>query len=150
MRYHANRKLCTRSLSTRSITCHHDTFSKQRINSTATSRIPSHDGALNTFSSRFLYSRSLPNIQTLVNYLCMLYPLIPLHVEKAWESVPTQLKPEDAVYKLGWFRPKEEWRNEEVADLIKLLTGIADPTQLIINAALNTPYPPSRSSSEGI
>ena len=69
----------------------------------------------------------------------MLYPLIPLHVEKAWESVPAQLKSEDAVYKLGWFQPRDEWQNEEVADLIKLLTSMTDPTQLIITAALNTP-----------
>jgi len=139
VRDRANRKWCTRSLSILSITCHPDTFSKQRINSIATSRIPSHDEALNTFSSRFISSCFLPNIQTLVNYLCILYPLIPLHVEKAWELVPAQLKSEDAVYKLGWFQPKDEWRNEEVADLIKLLTSMTDPTQLIITAALNTP-----------
>lgn len=72
----------------------------------------------------------------------MLYPLIPLQVEKAWELMPTHLKSEDAVYKLGWFQPKEEWRNEEVADLIRLLNAVTDPTQLIMNTTLKRRYLP--------
>ena len=82
----------------------------------------------------------------------MLYPLIPLHVEKAWELVPSHLKSDDAVYKLGWFEPKAEWQNEEVADMIKFLDGLQEPTQMILTQTLKRRYARSwaRSLQKGV
>jgi hypothetical protein len=70
----------------------------------------------------------------------MLYPLIPLHVEKAWEVVPSHLKSADAVYKLGWFEPKAEWRNDELAEGIKFLDSLQEPTQMILTEMLKRRY----------
>jgi hypothetical protein len=72
----------------------------------------------------------------------MLYPLIPLHVEKAWELVPSHLKSADAVYKLGWFQPKAEWRNDELAEGIKFLDSLQEPTQMILTETLKRRYTP--------
>jgi hypothetical protein len=72
----------------------------------------------------------------------MLYPLIPLHVEKAWELVPSHLKSADAVYKLGWFEPKAKWRDEELAEGIKFLDSLQEPTQMILTQTLRRQYIP--------
>jgi len=58
--------------------------------------------------------------QILLNYLSMLYPLIPMTVEEAWVHIPASLKREDAVYKLGWFQPSKQWLRASLAERMAL------------------------------
>ena len=51
----------------------------------------------------------------------MMSPILPLVAEEAWHFVPTFLKKEDAVFKLGWFEPNPEWSRSDLAREVEQL-----------------------------
>ena len=73
--------------------------------------------------------------QILLNYLSMLSPLIPLYTEEAWHFSPAFLKREDAVYKMGWFAPKDEWCQPELARDMEMLEPLKERVLGILEQA---------------
>lgn len=70
----------------------------------------------------------------------MLSPLIPLYIEEAWHYTPSALKREDAVYKLGWFKPKLEWSQDQLAVDMKLLGPLKEGVLKLLEDARKDKY----------
>jgi isoleucyl-tRNA synthetase len=70
----------------------------------------------------------------------MLSPLIPLYTEEAWHYVPSALKKEDAVYKLGWFQPKLGWYQDQLAADMKLLEPLREVVLKLLEDARKDKY----------
>jgi isoleucyl-tRNA synthetase len=70
----------------------------------------------------------------------MLSPLIPLYAEEAWHYTPLALKREDSVYKLGWFQPKPEWNQGQLAADMKLLEPLKESILKLLEDARKDKY----------
>jgi isoleucyl-tRNA synthetase len=73
--------------------------------------------------------------QILLNYVTMIYPLIPLYAEEAWHYTPEFMKPTNAVYKLGWFEPNKEWYRRDLASDTEILHPLKETTLKILEHA---------------
>jgi len=56
-------------------------------------------------------------------------------VEEAWHYTPSSLKREDAVYKLGWFQPQEEWHQIDLAQDMQILDPLKESVLKILEEA---------------
>jgi isoleucyl-tRNA synthetase len=76
----------------------------------------------------------------LLNYLSMISPLIPLYAEEAWDFTPSFLKREDAVYKMGWFKPPQEWCRNDLAANMQILESLKEKVLGILEKARQKQY----------
>ena len=65
----------------------------------------------------------------------MLYPIIPITVEEAWNHVPASLKRADAIYKLGWFYPPKEWLRPNFAARMDLFDTLNEDVLKVLERA---------------
>ena len=85
--------------------------------------------------------------EILLNYLSILSPLIPLYVEEAWHYTPASLKGKDAVYKVGWFKPQEEWHQIDLAQDMQILEPLKECVLKILEEARQKQFVPNISRS---
>jgi isoleucyl-tRNA synthetase len=76
-----------------------------------------------------------------------LSPLIPLYVEEAWHYTPASLKGKDAVYKVGWFKPQEEWHQIDLAQDMQILEPLKECVLKILEEARQKQFVPNISRS---
>ena len=67
-------------------------------------------------------------------------------VEEAWVHMPSSLKREDAVYKLGWFQPSKHWLRASLAERMALFDALNENVLQALEQArqqgcLSTPPP---------
>ena len=61
-------------------------------------------------------------------------------MEEAWHYIPSSLKQEDAVFKVGWFEPKSEWCRNDLAADMELLNPLKESVLKILEEARKQQY----------